>query len=267
MSQFAAQGSAGNLPRGALVRTERGTAPRIGARCRALLPTATLLLLAGCGDRILETGLGYDYFFGDERPPIQSPVSRISETDPTYPNLALVPPRPRSAVSPAERSTLKASLESDLTTGGTYGDYLRGDIPPPKAPPPVEITPEPQAAAPPRPQPQPEPSAPVARRPDSATGPDLDRSQPRATESDGTTAAALTDDKNISESNRREPTVTPKEPPDRVARTRPTPRPSPPPTTRPSADTRSPEQATPAQDTGTVPGFWLLDEIEQVESR
>lgn len=133
MSQFAVQEAVGDLPRGALAPSP---GPRLPRRCRhhrlavgCVLTGVALLLLAGCGDRILETGLGIEYFFGDEKPPIASPVARITETDTTYPNLAQVPPRPITALPEAERPTLRTALERDLATGQDFGARLRGGAP------------------------------------------------------------------------------------------------------------------------------------------
>lgn len=179
----------------------RGHGP---ARLRPAALVGLLLsgVLAGCSDRVLDTGLTLDTVIGDLPPeaPPGAPIRRITGADTSWPNLATVPPRPRDVPTAGSRQEDMTRLAGDRETGFIAGEGLR-DLNPPLSPlpvpPPVDLGPpgrrkaggkaagartpggaEPAPAALEPPEPLPEPVAPSAEAPPSPEVPSPDGEAP-----------------------------------------------------------------------------------------
>ncbi|MBI1206342.1 MAG: hypothetical protein GC191_03520 [Azospirillum sp.] len=141
-----------------LTRSEAGldVISRPPGRCRRRMVAASLLLAmagaattAGCSDRVLETGWGYAYFYGEPVPdPVPTPpVQRITGADPNYPNLAGVPNRPPLPPDAEERAERLARLEGDARSGHLAEQLLKEEAP--ALPEPLAVPPVPAQAPPP----------------------------------------------------------------------------------------------------------------------
>lgn len=95
------------------------------------------VLVAGCSDRLLDTGLGFDYLVdarpaagstSDNSPP--SPVRHLSDENTSWPSLATVPPRPRDAMPLSERRLTLNRLAEERGAGVRAGAALRSQEPP-----------------------------------------------------------------------------------------------------------------------------------------
>ena len=106
-------------------------------RCAVFLGVAAALALAGCDDRVLDTGFGYRYLSGEAAPesPRESPVRRMSGADPSYPSLYSVPDRPPPPPGPAERRAQMDRLAADREAARAAEDALKAVAPPPLEPP------------------------------------------------------------------------------------------------------------------------------------
>ena len=105
---------------------------------------------AGCEDRVLQTGLKYEYWEGylvDPAPPATSatpsPIRPLSGRNPDYPTLYTVPMRPAPVPTLSERKTAldeqqKAvdALDADRRTGHSVDEQLQEVAPPPLPVPP-----------------------------------------------------------------------------------------------------------------------------------
>jgi hypothetical protein len=129
-----------------------------------------MLAVAGCEDRVLETGPGYEYmkgYFVDTpapAPETPSPIRPLSGRNPDYPSLATVPMRPESVPTVPERKTSldeeqKAvdALAADQRAGRSADEQLQELAPPPLPVPPAPAGPPGQsgASAPAKPPPGP----------------------------------------------------------------------------------------------------------------
>lgn len=114
----------------------------------------TVLVTAGCDDRVLVTGAGYQYmkgYFEDPPPPPPpSPIRPLSNSNPDYPTLYTVPMRPTTIPTDAERKTAlgeqqKAvdALDADRRSGHSADELLQE-----AAPPPLPVPPAPAGATP-----------------------------------------------------------------------------------------------------------------------
>lgn len=72
-----------------------------------------VLALAGCGDRVYDTGLVGAFTGGGPAPDAPSPVRGLTGEKETYPNLATVPPRPRDVPTTAQRAGDVTALEQE----------------------------------------------------------------------------------------------------------------------------------------------------------
>jgi hypothetical protein len=87
------------------------TGPAGGRIAQAAAALGALLALAGCSDRVLDTGLTFGYVRDsvlNESPPppaaaTPSPVRPLSDNNPAYPPLSSVPMRPDPPSTPAQR--------------------------------------------------------------------------------------------------------------------------------------------------------------------
>lgn len=99
--------------------------------------TALALPLAGCGDRVLETGFGWDYVFEDVEEPDPGPVQRIGDGDELdYPVLGSVPPRPVPPIPAGTRDLLLERLAAANRAADLAAQILAEDAP--ELPPPEE---------------------------------------------------------------------------------------------------------------------------------
>ncbi len=97
------------------------------------------LALAGCGDRILDTGFGYRYLTGESVPESQrdAPVRRMSGIDTGYPSLYTVPDRPPPPPGPAERRLQVERLAGDRAAARAADAALKQAAPDLPVPPPL----------------------------------------------------------------------------------------------------------------------------------
>ena len=119
--------------------------------CRRCAPPVVAMLLGvatltGCGDKVLETGLGYDYLFGDAPALEPTPLQRIPEESGDFPNLGAVPHRPHDPLSADVYDTYRQRLQRDNRGGHLAGDVLDEEAPLPPAPA-AEDIPEPPGGA------------------------------------------------------------------------------------------------------------------------
>ena len=99
------------------------------------------LLLAGCSERTLDTGL-VGAVTGDNPPPsAPSPIRTMSGEKAEYPNLATVPPRPTDLSTEKQRAAQMKSLEQDRTRSLARKKALEDQYKPLEAPPKPKITP------------------------------------------------------------------------------------------------------------------------------
>jgi len=103
-----------------------------------------VLALAGCSERVLETGPTYGYFVGEvfgvdepEAPPTPRLVRRMSGTNPDYPTLYTVPMRPPAPPTLAERQAALDKLAADRRAGHLADEVLKEVAPPPLPVPPA----------------------------------------------------------------------------------------------------------------------------------
>ncbi|CAK0741107.1 hypothetical protein CCP1ISM_1310001 [Azospirillaceae bacterium] len=103
----------------------------------------TALLGAGCGERILETGLTYDYVAESLQgtpppaPPPRNPLIRhISERETGYPRVYDVPDRPPPLPTAAMRQAEIDRLAADRRAAHLADDLLKEIAPPLPVPPP-----------------------------------------------------------------------------------------------------------------------------------
>ncbi len=108
---------------------------------RAAFVAATLLALAGCSDRVLDTGL-VGAVTGEGAPPdAPSPVRGMSGEKTSYPNLATVPGRPTDVPSVAQRQKDIATLEQERAQARGTARALEEKYKPVAVPPPARVTP------------------------------------------------------------------------------------------------------------------------------
>lgn len=116
---------------------------------RAVVGVALLAVpggLAGCNDRMLDTG-PMNYVFGGGPPPDTPTLIRpMTGENRTYGNLATVPPRPTDIPSLQQREADMRALETSRSTNREAADTLRGDPRVPIAPAPVTPVPVPPPA-------------------------------------------------------------------------------------------------------------------------
>lgn len=121
-----------------------------GMRIRPNAPTITVVALAlaaplaGCGDRMLDSG-PINYVFGGGPPEdAPSPVRGLSNEARPYPNLASVPPRPTNLPTQAQIDADVKRLTQARGENRAAGDALQavpGAPTPLEAPPPPNLTP------------------------------------------------------------------------------------------------------------------------------
>ncbi|HEY0832422.1 MAG TPA: hypothetical protein VGE72_00825 [Azospirillum sp.] len=115
----------------------------VKGRCGAISVAAMLgaLLLAGCSERTLDTGL-VGAFTGDNPPPgAPSPIRPMSGEKTDYPNLATVPPRPTDLSTEQQRQAQMKSLEQDRSALRARKKALEDQYKPLTAPPKPKVTP------------------------------------------------------------------------------------------------------------------------------
>ncbi len=128
---------------------------RPGSRLRLMMTAMAGLSLAGavlgttgCDDRVLKTGLSYDYFEGflvdQPAPETSSPIRPLSGRNPDYPSLDTVPMRPAPVPTVSERKAAlndqqKAidALDADRRAGHSIDEQLQEVAPPPLPVPPA----------------------------------------------------------------------------------------------------------------------------------
>ncbi len=103
-----------------------GSAPRTAVRPHwaPLCAIGLALALGGCSDRVLETGIGWDYLFGEPRDAPPSPVRRMAGDDETYPSLGSVPPRPPPPLSATEFAIQRDELSAEARAGNLARELL-----------------------------------------------------------------------------------------------------------------------------------------------
>lgn len=74
---------------------------------------AVLLALAGCGDRMLDTGLAGAVFGGGPPPDAPTPIRGMTGNNTNYPNLATVPPRPTDITTQQQVDKDLSALEKE----------------------------------------------------------------------------------------------------------------------------------------------------------
>lgn len=74
---------------------------------------AALLALAGCGDRVLDTGLVGAVFGGGPPPDAPTPIRGMTGEKTSYPNLATVPPRPTDITTQQQVDKDLSALEKE----------------------------------------------------------------------------------------------------------------------------------------------------------
>ena len=113
---------------------------------------AAPLALAGCDERILDTGFGYRYLAGETVPESrqESAVRRMSGTDPDYPSLYTVPERPPPPPGPAERKAQIERLAADREAARAADEALKAVAPVAPEPLPAEAAPRSGAGLPAR---------------------------------------------------------------------------------------------------------------------
>ena len=119
-------------------------------RIRPNAPTITVVALAlaaslaGCGDRMLDSG-PINYVFGGGPPEdAASPVRGLSNETRPYPNLGTVPPRPKDVPTQAQIDADMKRLSQARGRNRAAGDALKavpGAPAPLEAPPPPNLTP------------------------------------------------------------------------------------------------------------------------------
>lgn len=108
---------------------------------RAAAVACGLLLLAGCSERTLDTGL-VGAVTGDNPPPsAPSPIRTMSGEKAEYPNLATVPARPTDLSTEKQRDAQMKSLEKDRAGSLARKKALEDQYKPLAAPPKPKITP------------------------------------------------------------------------------------------------------------------------------
>ncbi|MEI6557926.1 MAG: hypothetical protein WCO00_05920 [Rhodospirillaceae bacterium] len=118
---------------------ERPESRRGGGWPRLLAGLAAAALLSGCDDRILDTGFGYGYLAGETVPlsGAESPIRRMSGSDPDYPSLYSVPDRPPPPPGPEERQRQIERLAAAREAARAVDAALKAVAPQPPEPPPV----------------------------------------------------------------------------------------------------------------------------------
>lgn len=112
-----------------------------GRTVSAVAAACGLLLLAGCSERTLDTGL-VGSVTGDNPPPsAPSPIRTMSGEKAEYPNLATVPARPTDLSTEKQRAAQMKSLEQDRTRSLARKKALEDQYKPLEAPPKPKITP------------------------------------------------------------------------------------------------------------------------------
>jgi len=98
-----------------------------------LLPLLLLAALGvgGCSDRVLETGFGWNYLYGEPPPdPTPTPpVRRLSGRDQDFPELSSVPQRPPPPPSAAERQRRIEALQADVRAADLMNQILKEEAP------------------------------------------------------------------------------------------------------------------------------------------
>lgn len=112
---------------------------------RALLAGLGAVALAGCSDRLLDTG-AFDYVLGGGPPPDEPGLIRpMTGENKEYPNLATVPPRPTDIRPLSERQadieSLRRIRERNRDTAQTVREDPRLPVQPMAVPPPAVVTP------------------------------------------------------------------------------------------------------------------------------
>ncbi len=88
-----------------------------------------MVALSGCGDRVLETGFGWNYIVEDVEPVEETPIRRMDGSNLTYPTLGRVPSRPHAPISPSERVLLLDRLAEDNRNAVRSSEALAADAP------------------------------------------------------------------------------------------------------------------------------------------
>lgn len=106
---------------------------------------AAMAGLAGCTDRMLDTG-PMNYLIGGGPPPDTPTLIRpMTGENRTYGNLATVPPRPTDIPTLQQREADMKALETSRSTNREAADALRGDarvpVTPVPVPPPADVVP------------------------------------------------------------------------------------------------------------------------------
>ncbi|MEI8393498.1 MAG: hypothetical protein WCF85_02100 [Rhodospirillaceae bacterium] len=138
---------------------------RSGSLAFVVLTLALAWPLAGCDERVLETGVTYGHvrgeLFGFEPlpEPAPAPVRRMSGLNPDFPGINTVPMRPAAPLTEKQRQQVLDRLASDRESGHLAEELLKEVAPPPLPVPPAPVPPAPgstkgsraPASTPPRP--------------------------------------------------------------------------------------------------------------------
>lgn len=121
-----------------------GTARRWGLAA-ALVGVVAGPMLAGCSDRMLDTG-AFGYVTGDGPPPdAPTTIRPMTGEKQTYPNLATVPPRPTDVPTLQQREQdiemLQRTRNANQDRARTVREDDRLPVQPVPVPPPADITP------------------------------------------------------------------------------------------------------------------------------
>lgn len=102
------------------------------------------LALAACSDRALDRGL-FGSLTGGPSPVSDnpSPIRAMSGTNPDYPTLGTVPPRPTDISTEAQRQTQMDRLASDRAIGQRYHSEVLSQPAPETLPTPIPMPPKP----------------------------------------------------------------------------------------------------------------------------
>lgn len=101
---------------------------------------AALLVLAGCSDRALDSGVVGSVFGGGPPPDAPSPVRGMSGEKTTYPNLGTVPARPTDVPTAEQRQKDLTALEQERARARRTARELEEKYKP------VPVPPKPKAA-------------------------------------------------------------------------------------------------------------------------
>jgi len=106
----------------------------------AVIGGLAALLLSGCSDRTLDTGVIGSVFGGGPPPDAPSPVRGMSGEKTSYPNLASVPPRPTDVPTPEQRAKDVQALEQERAQARSTAKALEEKYKPVPVPPKPKVS-------------------------------------------------------------------------------------------------------------------------------